>query len=240
MGFLTAFPNLFAQGFPTKVDAQKTLLVSIEHPRFTLILEKFDKTGLQGISSSSGPEFKQVGGKLSQIMEEVFGQNQYEFGKGVNRENYFLTLKHPGQERSEEFLKLVLDTWVEEGSFNIQREELLMVKTCIRLEDRTKLKAALYQTEKGILQKSQYSGQNLEMTGYTLEEIAARISYETKEMYAMDETGIRNHLYKVRINLKSANTIRESLMKVGLKTYTCKQMTTLIKIPDEPQLSMQQ
>ncbi|MHA7129894.1 hypothetical protein [Algoriphagus namhaensis] len=215
--FLSYLPS-FSQ---TQVASSKKVLVAsgtIKQGNFELY--RFEGDGERNTSSASGPGFVSTGGTLSEIFTELWPEAEFKISRKFGEELYTLRIN-----TSADLDQSVLDQiWKQLD----QRPEFVTSQTsqnqkgnCLQISSQDQLDKSLYTPKNGVLKKNESSKSRIILEGYSVEELAEKLSQEKRLGRFFFEEGKSTKVYSFRLDGSSLDSLREGLKSYGVILQSC-------------------
>ncbi|GMQ26307.1 hypothetical protein Aoki45_29890 [Algoriphagus sp. oki45] len=215
--FLSYLPS-FSQ---TQVASSKKVLVAsgtIKQGNFEL--HRFEGDGERNTSSASGPGFVSTGGTLSEIFTELWPEVEFKISRKFGEELYTLRIN-----TSADLDQSVLDQiWKQLD----QRPEFVTSQTsqnqkgnCLQISSQDQLDKSLYTPKNGVLKKNESSKSRIILEGYTVEELAEKLSQEKRLGRFFFEQAKSAKVYSFSLDASSLDSLREGLKSYGVILQSC-------------------
>jgi len=228
IAFLFVSFYLEAQTYDLLPEASRELITKIEHEKFTLTLEKFEEDGVPDLSMSKGYEFIRIGNDLETILNTLWPKRIFNICQQIQENKYHFMLQHLDQKRTEEFMETVLEEFLADSGFDINQKHEVQFQYCVEVESHEMLYGYVFKPENGVIRSTTYKGEELTLSGFTLEEIMAEISNRSGSIFSIDNHYFPDQTFEMSINIKNLNTIDHSLSGYGLSSSGCEKKVEVI------------
>lgn len=224
--FLSYLPS-FSQ---TQVASSKKVLVAsgtIKHGNFEL--HRFEGDGERNTSSASGPGFVSTGGTLSEIFTELWPEIEFKISRKFGEDPYTLRINTTAP-----LDQLVLDQiWKQldqRPEFAASQTSQTQTGNCLQITSQSQLDKSLYTPKNGVLKKNESNRTQIILEGYTLAELAEKLSQEKRLGRFFLEKEKSAKVYSFQLNASSVDTLSESLKNYGITFSSCTRTVFLYEI----------
>lgn len=222
---LYSFVFLFLSWLASPCNAQvspskKVLVGSGNFKEGDFELYRYAGDGAQNTSSIAGPGFVSTGGSLEEIFTELWPEYTFNIAHSYAKEVFTLRINSKA-----DLDKSTLDQlW---GQLN-QMSEFTATQSsenlrghCLKIISQTQLNKSIYTPKGGVLKKDESRKSNLRLEGYSLSELAEKLSQIKQVGRFFFEKNKKLPVYSFRLNASSQDVLRESLTRHGLSFEPC-------------------
>ncbi len=214
-----AYSPSFAQTQIAKLD----LVFEKRFEEGTVKLSKFQADGLMDLSSFSGPKRYVSGGNLKEVFSGLFPSVEFKIGKQLLADSYRLEIAG-FSEIDKEVLDKIWITLNEDKLFKAKMSSISIEGYCISIENQSILNSFTYVPKNGIKSVDNSKGKQINLSGYTLEDLINKLNNEFKPVFFLESTS-NSKSFNFNFSIASEQAILGALPTYGLKYFKCKRIS---------------
>jgi hypothetical protein len=214
--FLSYLPS-FSQ---TTAASKKVLVASGTIKQGNFELHRFEGDGERNTSAASGPGFVSTGGTLSEIFSELWPEIEFKISRKFGEDLYTLRI-NTSSPLDQSVLDQIWKQLDQRPEFVTNQTSQTQTGNCLQITSQAQLDKSLYTPKNGVLKKNESSKSRIILEGYTLEELAEKLSQEKRLGRFFSDQGKSTKVYSFSLDASSLDALREGLKSYGIELQTC-------------------
>ncbi len=215
--FLSYLPS-FSQ--TTAASSKKVLVANGTIKQGNFELHRFEGDGERNTSAASGPSFVSTGGSLSEIFSELWPEVEFKISRKFGEELYTLRINTTSP-LDQSILDQIWNQLDQRPEFVNSQTSQTQTGNCLQITSQAQLDKSLYTPKNGVLKKNESSKSRIILEGYTLEELAEKLSQEKRLGRFYTEQTKSTKAYSFSLDASSLDKLREGLKSYGVILQSC-------------------
>jgi hypothetical protein len=183
-------------------------------------LHRFEGDGERNTSAASGPGFVSTGGTLSEIFSELWPEIEFKISRKFGEDLYTLRI-NTSSPLDQSVLDQIWKQLDQRPEFVTNQTSQTQTGNCLQITSQAQLDKSLYTPKNGVLKKNESSKSRIILEGYTLEELAEKLSQEKRLGRFFSDQGKSTKVYSFSLDASSLDALREGLKSYGIELQTC-------------------
>lgn len=221
-----SFVFLFLSYLPSYSQSQvspskKVLVASGDLKEGNFELHRFEGDGERNTSAASGPGFVSTGETLSEIFSELWPEVEFKISRKFGEELYTLRI-NTSTPLDQSVLDQIWKQLDQRPEFVTSQTSQSQTGNCLQITSQDQLDKFLYTPKNGVLKKNESNKSRIILKGYTLEELAEKLSKEKRLGRFYTEKAKSAKVYSFTLDGSSLDVLRNGLQSYGIALQSCK------------------
>ena len=198
---------------------EPTMIYQLKKSEYRLEIESISGIAISAKGSANGPNMIQYLGDAEHVFGEFFPGISVESNSEWSKQVIRMTVYTDGKEITPALKNKILSDLAENGQGIIEVEESMKDVYCLSVNDTKLYDKAIFRNSKGTVTSMASGPDYLELKGYSLTEIADKLSEKSDTKYFYE--GDAEDKLKVNLDTQNSQSIIDSFAKAGVLSTVC-------------------